>query len=777
MFRAFLGHLASGQSLATVPFYLHGLLQDKADIECWIGARMTTRRASMPTQLSLCAHSANKQGDRQLLVDHLRNVASLARGFADLFGGGELAYLAGLWHDVGKADPEWQQRLIECEQGERTRIGLDHKCAGALLAEEAGLWPVGLLIHAHHGGIKSPHKDFAPWLEENRKLPGPAKAIDVLSAAMEGLGGHGATSLPTHVVKDPLYADLFLRLTYSALVDADSLDTEAHKLAGVPSERGSEVTLNGLWSRYEAFLRKQTAPPAGVVNRVRREVYEACIEAATAPRGIFRLTVPTGGGKTRSAMAFALRHGIAHGLRRVIVAVPFTTITQQTAQVYRDIFGENRVVLEHHSAAAEGGGAASSDEDSFAEDALWSRLAAENWDAPIVVTTTLQLFESLFSNRRGKTRKLHSLAGSVIVLDEAQALPAGLLSPILDALRQLTEHYGASVVLSTATQPAFEQIPEFRDVEAPEIVSGHRRHFEMLQRVQYEWRVDEPKEWRAVASWMRDAESTLAIVNTKRHAMELLDELDDPEVLHLSTLLCGAHRIEVLGKIRRRLAEGAPCRVVSTQVVEAGVDLDFATVFRAEAPLDAIIQAAGRCNREGRLVGRKGRVVVFRPPDDASPPGIYRSGRDIARVIYNLPNFDPNDPQTVGRYFELLFGSAVNPDQRQIQRSRRDLDFPAVADKFRMIEDEAYDVIVDYPEADVAKIDRLVEQLRARERPARVVLRELQPHVVSLRQPEWERLKAVGFVEELTGLRGVGRWRGRYDDVRGIVEANPELIY
>ena len=736
-----------------------------------------TRRASLPGPESLYAHSANAHGERQLLVEHLHNVAILARDFAAPFEGGEIAFLAGLWHDVGKADPRWQQRLIECEQGERTRIGVDHKCAGALLAEEAGLWSVGLLIHAHHGGIKSPHKDFAPWLEEARQLPGPAKAIDTISVAVEELNGQRAARLPDHVNKDPLCADLFLRLTYSALVDADSLDTEAHKLAGVPAERSGDVSLSELWSRFEAFLANQPTASASVVNRVRHEVYEACIETASAPRGIFRLTVPTGGGKTRSAMAFALRHGIAHGLRRVIVAVPFTTITQQTARVYRDIFSDDRIVLEHHSAAIEGAGGARGDEDGFTEDAVWSRLASENWDAPIVVTTTVQLFESLFSNRRGKTRKLHNLAGSVIILDEAQSLPAGLLSPILDALRQLTEHYGATIVLSTATQPVFEAIPEFRDVSAREIVPDHKHHFEMLKRVEYEWRVAEPNEWRQLAQWMREEESALAIVNTKRHAMELLDELDDPDVLHLSTLLCGAHRNDVLDEIKRRLAEGAPCRVVSTQVVEAGVDLDFATVFRAEAPLDAIIQAAGRCNREGRLGGRGGRVVIFRPPDDASPPGVYRSGRDIARVIRQSPNFDPNDPPIVSRYFELLFGSAVDPDRHQIQRSRSDLDFPAVADKFRMIEEDACDVIVDYPEADVPKIDRLVEQLRTRERPVRVVLRELQPHTVSLRQREWERLKAVGFVEELTALRGVGRWRWSYDKVRGIVEANPELIY
>ncbi len=726
----------------------------------------------------LYAHSRNDRGERQLLVDHLRNVAKLARDLTTPFGGGDLAFLAGLWHDVGKADPAWQRRLIECEKGERSRIGLDHKCAGALLAEEADLQMVGLLIHAHHGGLRDPHKDFAPWLKEKRLLPGPGKALEALRAAMPELTRHDAATFPAHVTKDALSAEFFLRLTYSALVDADSLDTEAHKLGGAPPGRGSAFTLGELWERYRAFLARQPPAPDNPVNRVRREVHDACLQAASKPRGVFRLTVPTGGGKTRSAMAFALRHGIEHGLRRIIVAVPFTTITQQTARVYRDIF-ENAspdpgpVVLEHHSAGTEGAGAASDDDDRFTPEDVWQRLAADNWDAPVVVTTTVQLFESLFSNRRSKTRKLHNLAGSVIILDETQALPAGLLSPILDGLRQLTENYGASVVLSTATQPAFELIKEFSDINAHEIVPDHARHFETLTRVKYEWRTDERNQWPEVAAWMRKERSALAIVNTKRHAMELLDALDDPDVLHLSTLLCGAHRNDVLDEIRRRLDAGEPCRVVSTQVVEAGVDLDFATVFRAEAPLDAIFQAAGRCNREGKLDGR-GRVVVFRPPDDASPQGVYRSGRDIARVVRQLPNFDPNDPGAVRQYFALLFGAAVNPDQKKIQSLRKSLDFPAVADKSRMIDEDTCDVIVDYPETHARDIERLAEQLRTRERPAREILRQLQPHTVSLHRREYERLRVKSFIEEV--MPGIGRWHGTYDAVRGIVEADPERI-
>lgn len=730
-------------------------------------------------QTSLYAHSANAHGERQLLVDHLRNVAKLARDLASPFGGGDLAFLAGLWHDVGKADPKWQERLIECEKGDRKRVGLDHKCAGVLLAEESGEFAAlaGLLIHAHHGGLKHRDQDFRPWLCEKRRLPGPEKALEALRVEMPDLWEQEDLK-PPRIFENERDLEFFLRLVYSALVDADSLDTVAHKLSGAPPERVRTATLADLWSRYEAFLAKQASVADSPVNRIRREVHDACLRAANKRRGVFRLTVPTGGGKTRSAMAFAIRHGIEHGLRRIIVAVPFTTITQQTSRVYREIFEGGYadpapIVLEHHSAATEGAGKARDEEDSFAPDAVWQRLAAENWDAPVVVTTTVQLFESLFSNRRGKTRKLHNLAGSVIVLDEAQALPAGLLSPILDALRQLTKNYGASVVLSTATQPAFECIREFREVAAREIVpeSEYRRHFKELDRVKYEWRTDAPHDWSEIAGWMRKERSALAVVNTKGHAMELLNALEDSNVLHLSTRLCGAHRRDVIQEIKRRLESGEPCLVVSTQVVEAGVDLDFPTVFRADAPLDSIIQAAGRCNREGRL--DRGRVVVFQPPDDASPHGVYRSGRDIARVLRELPEFDPNDPAAVSRYFEWLFGAAVDPDEKNIQDRRGALDFPAVADRFRMILDDTYDVVVDYPKTNTRVIERLVEQLRTRERSPGEVLRRLQPYSVSLHAREAERLP-TGLIEEI--MPGVGRWRGAYDPVRGVTEADPELI-
>ena len=723
----------------------------------------------------LYAHSASQNGSRQLLTDHLRNVADLAADMAEPFGGGELAFLAGLWHDVGKADPAWQRRLIECEQGLHQRVGIDHKCAGTLLAELTGGTAdlAGLLIHGHHGGLANPKSDYPQWLQEKRQLPGPQRAIEELKKVMPDLTDQTAPEVPPNARKYPLAAEMFLRMTYSALIDADSLDTEAHQHGGTsPRSTENAPQLSDLWDRYLSFLNKQPKPAPSTVNTVRKEVHEDCLKAAPEAQGIFRLTVPTGGGKTRSAMAFALQHGALHGLQRIIIAVPFNTITQQTARVYRDIFeagstGDDLVVLEHHSAAAEG-----HDDDSFGPAEVWRRLASENWNAPIVVTTTVQLFESLFSNQRTKTRKLHNLARSVIILDEVQALPKELLSPILDGIRLLTEDYGTSVVLSTATQPTFELVKEFQDAGAKDVNTQSNRHFDALQRVKWEWQVEESNPWSEVARWVREEHSALVVVNTKRHAIELMDELQDEDDLHLSTLLCGRHRMEVIDEVRRRLSTGEPCRLVSTQVVEAGVDLDFPTVFRAEAPLDSVIQAAGRCNREG--LREEGRVVVFRPPDDASPSGTYRSGREIARVVRKLPGFNLSDPETIKKYFTLLFDTAVDPDRNGIQELRKNLDFPGVKKRFQMIQDDTYDVVVEYPEEDSEKIRRGLERLRRKSGNPRHIIRQLQQHMVSLHQREAQRLQNLGLIETI--MPGLGVWHGKYDPVRGIVEAGPDLI-
>lgn len=581
-------------------------------------------------------------------------------------------------------------------------------------------------------------------------------------AAIPDLEPVGQLSLPEHVSHDPKSAELFLRLVFSALVDADYLDTEQHFRAELASVRGTSTSMAELWGRLERDQRQFLDSGNDPVSRTRREVYEACVTAAELRPGLFRLTVPTGGGKTRSAMAFALRHALRHGHQRVIVAVPFITITEQTAEVYRGIFGADSV-LEHHSATER----SDLQSEDFHRQQVFARLAAENWDAPVIVTTTVQLFESLFANRTSACRKLHRLARSVIILDEAQALPSHLLRPILDALRDLCTHYSATVVISTATQPAFEAIPEFAAVPATEIIPEPARHFRTLKRVSYEWRTDPALDWSEVADMMRGGSQALAVVNTKKDAMALLDAMDDPEALHLSTLLCGAHRREVIEEVKRQLKAGKPCRLVSTQVVEAGVDIDFPVVLRAMGPLDAIIQSAGRCNREG-LMPEKGRVIVFRPADGGMPMGAYRAGVGVTGALIGKGNLDPDDPEVSRAYFQMLFES-VETDREGIQRLREALNYPEVARRFRMIDDETESVVITTygSEEQWRRVRGLVEELRQGAPEARFIYRKLQPYLVSLRSREAEKYRRDGFIAEVT--TGVGEWQGAYDPVRGLV--------
>ncbi len=720
----------------------------------------------------ICAHSRNLLGERHDLVEHLRAVAKLAGKFGAAFAAEDPGYWLGLWHDLGKFHPAFQDYLAACEANPKARgHGPDHKAAGALLALE---WaqPLALLLQGHHGGLHSP-TEFMAWLRPLREAAATREALARARAAVDGLEPAARLALPGHVERDYVAAELYLRLLFSALVDADYLDTERHFQAEKAARRAGGNTLTAAhWERFAADQAARFPPRDDAVGAAREAIYQACLAAAERPPGLFRLTVPTGGGKTRSAMAFALRHALRHGQQRVIVAVPYITITEQTAQVYREIFAEGEaaepVVLEHHSGALsdDAGG------DDFHAQQVWARLAAENWDAPIVVTTTVQLFESLFGHRTTSSRKVHRLARSVIVLDEAQTLPADLLEPILDALRELCTHYGTTVVLSTATQPAFEVIGPFRALDATEIVPEPGRFFATLKRVEYEWRTDPSLEWPAVAALLRAEAQALAVVNTKADALALLEALDDPEALHLSTLLCGAHRRAVIAEVRRRLQAGEPCRLVATQVVEAGVDFDFPLVLRALGPLDGIIQAAGRCNREGRL-REKGRVIVFRPATGGLPAGDYRIATGITREMLGGGPLDLDAPETPRAYFARLYGTR-KADPHGIQRLRSELLFPEVARAFRMIADDTRSVVVPYgTEEEQERVSALVARLRQRdptEASGRAVLRELQPYLVSVWARAAERYEREGFIAPIAP--GIGEWQGAYDAVRGLVVAD-----
>lgn len=691
---------------------------------------------------------------RHDLAAHLREVARMAERFCAPFGACALGYWIGLWHDLGKADPEVQEYLKAMEDGRR-HPRVPHARWGAALAyavlchtTQHPPWEeVALPILGHHAGLHDPGNAATNL----HALLGRAQ-VDLARRGAIELGVPGS-SFPR---LEGTAREMRLRMAFSALVDADYLSTEAHFDPHYRRTRDRWPDVRDLWTKLERAqtrMMRRVKRRRTMVNTVRREVYEACVRAAEGPRGVYRLTVPTGGGKTRSGLAFALRHATLRGLRRVIVAIPYTSIIDQTAAAYRGVLGA-RAVLEHHSQVP----APVNEEES--PSALRLRLATENWDAPVVVTTTVQLFESLFASHPGRARKLHNLAGSVIVLDEVQALPPGVLEPTLDALRYLVDHCGITLVLCTATQPALQATPylsALQGLEVREIVPQYAEHFCLLQRVDYKVR-SSVVTWKDVAEEIREVPQVLTVVNTRRDALCLLDLLEGTEGLcHLSTLLCSADRRAVLAEVRQRLAGGHRVCLVSTQVVECGVDLDFPFVYRAMGPLDRIVQAAGRCNREGGPI--RGQVVVFEPEGGGSAGGHYRSGTQATRhLLQHHPPACLHNPAFHEEYFRTLY-SRVDLDQYQIQPLRRELNYPEVARLYRLIDDDTAPVVVPHDDAP----GRLAAWI---ESPSRRAWQRLQPYLVSLPCKQIGRLLSDGLVEDVAG--GLYRWLGAYSRLRGV---------
>jgi CRISPR-associated endonuclease/helicase Cas3 len=709
------------------------------------------------------AHSLNAARQRHLLSEHLHQVAELAACFAQPLGASEPAHLAGLLHDIGKIHSSFQRYLLAVEQNPALKgQGPGHKGAGAVQASALGLDFLAFLIAGHHGGLPS-LGDLRIWIREQAARIDVQEAIHQAAAAFPSITSFSGT-LPTHL-HTPYEHELFIRLLFSALVDADFLDTEHHFIPSRSSIRqSSSLRANmweHLWNQFELDLQQQPGSHTSRLNRRRHEVLQYCCQAATQKPGFFRLTVPTGGGKTRSSLAFALLHAREHSLQRIIYAIPYLSITEQTADVFRSIFPDPNVVLEHHS-----GIATPDDPHAVTPEQQWNRLAAENWDAPLIVTTTVQLFESLLAHTPSSCRKLHNLVGSVIILDEAQMLPTHLLDTILEVLTQLVTHYHTTVVLCTATQPALDDragFPGLRDVR--EIIPSPEQFFTALSRVQYHWpQPGERWSWEDVAHRVRQAEQVLVIVNTRADAVTLLQLLSDIDVCHLSTSLCGAHRRVVLQDVRTRLKAGSPCRLIATQLIEAGVDVDFPLVLRALGPLDSIVQAAGRCNREGRL--QQGTVIIFEPKEGSLPPGPYRIGTATTKGFLAEGPLDSTDLSLYRRYFERYY-RRVNRDEPQVQAVRRLLDYPAIASRFRMIQEETFPVVVPYqhPEKPTEQADLLCE-LQQRQSSPREILRRLQPYMVNVRAHHLTRLCDLKLVEEI--LPGLMVWQGTYDDLYGL---------
>jgi CRISPR-associated endonuclease/helicase Cas3 len=739
-------------------------------------------------------------GPGHALTDHLQAVADLAASCAP-DDARPWAHLAGLWHDLGKFRPGFQRYIGQDENAHIEGRGVgqrdkSHSAAGAMQAlqslkqsfgepgRQAG-WLLAHLIAAHHAGLYDA-SDLKDRLLGGGKVDSDREHREAVAACITHapalLELPGAlnpkvmlSSIPGLREGEPLAQALWLRMLFSALVDADFLDTEAYLNRSRAERRAGFAPLADYLARLDAHLDGMAVHvhAAGrgddTVMRARAQVLADCRAAAMQPPGVFSLQVPTGGGKTLASLAFALRHAVAHGLERVIVAIPYTSIVEQTADVLAGIFGRDGFV-EHHS---------QTDSAAAAETAR-SRLACENWDAPLIVTTNVQLFESLFAARTSRCRKLHRVQRSVIVLDEAQTLPPPFLQPTLDALRLLVHHYGVTLVSCTATQPVLSDITRFDaraslrgltsgDDRPREIVQSVQPLYEGLQRVRLQWPADlhAPEEISALATRLANERAVLAIVNTRRDASELVRALDaaapDGEAtVHLSAAMCGQHRADVIAEIRRRLDERRhgdtrPLRVVATQLVEAGVDIDFPVVWRALAGLDAIAQAAGRCNREGRLGPGGGRVAVFVRPIPPTLTALVRAAQATRSVLGQArPEVLP--PNLFSEYFRHWY-SQFQLDEKQVLPMLKpspdfDLRLDSAAKAYRLIDDKDQVAVVVPYAAQAGPDERMSQALQALKAGSaeRWHLRTLQRAVVQARRREVQVGLARGdFSEPLPG--------------------------
>jgi len=562
---------------------------------------------------------------------------------------------------------------------------------------------------------------------------------------------------------------LWIRMLFSCLVDADYLDTESFMNPESFEKRGKYESLSALKERFVNFMsRFADNSPVSDLNRIRNSVLSQCIQSGRQEPGFFSITVPTGGGKTLSSMAWALEHAVKFNKKRIIFAIPYTSIISQTVQVYREIFGESNVI-EHHS---------NIDDETTSDE---SKLSVENWDAPIIVTTNVQLFESLYANRTSKCRKLHNLVNSIIILDEAQMLPPEFLKPILSVLKSLVGDFGASVLFSTATQPVLTGTIggsgkyAFKEIETErirEIVPDYKCLTSKSKRVDVQMpeNIHKNMEWKEVADELMHFDQVLCIVNTRKDC-RALHHLMPKDTIHLSRMMCSAHIMDVIAQIKERLRNGESIRVISTQLIEAGVDIDFPVVYRALAGLDSIAQSAGRCNREGKLNkgGKLGLTKVFCPPKN-TPLGLMRKGSDtLKEMLGTTVCNNPLDPESFKQYFDLFYSKVQNFDKPNIRSllwqdaAQMKFQFATAARDFKLIDDRGSEtILIEYK--DGSDLIRLFK----RKGPESWLMRKLQRYSVSVNARDFEKIRAAGLIEQIHGC-WVQSYETLYDNKVGMM--------
>lgn len=699
---------------------------------------------------------------------HSLGVAELARRFADEFGMGDFGYVMGILHDKGKEKNDFQNYIRHenglTEEKIYTQEGKAHAYVGGLLAKELykrEYCLIGNPIMGHHRGL---YDYIDVETEELKDIPAEVSIPDTLTISYPSWFSPKVLQL-----KDFHHIE---RILYSCLVDADYLDTERFMQPHQFSLRCEKASLKELLSKLNIYLAGFGIPKTEV-NKIRNNVQRVCLDKAVGTPGFYSLTVPTGGGKTLSSLVWAMNHAIHYNKKRIIIAIPYTSIIVQTAAILREVFGAENV-LEHHSNVA-------IDDDKESDESFKLKLATENWDYPIIVTTNVQLFESMMASHSSSCRKLHNICNSVLILDEVQTLPTDFLQPIVDSLDTYQRLFGTSVLFTTASQPVLERNPSIKLnglCHIEEIIPKDWSLHERLRRVELD--INEiPCTYDEIAERLMKHERVLCIVNTRRDAKEIFDRLSDEGVrIHLSRMMCPAHVSEQIEEMRKALnnSDNKIVRVVSTQLIEAGVDIDFPVVYRQEAGLDSILQAAGRCNREGKLPLCTTHVFSL-AAEHALPRGFITQCNNARMNM--VGEYDWFSPKAMKEYFIQMYSRAdgFDIDRKNHERdvikyhlyNMRELMFETAAQKFKLIDDDTIPVIVNWQDA-----FSLVEQLKS-VGPTYSLMKRLSQYSVNLRKRDFDEMKKNGIIKEIIEGIYVTFGQNQYNKNVGLLTANQWL--
>lgn len=716
----------------------------------------------------------NENGKYQTVSDHLENVAKLSSEFAKDFGAEKTAYVCGLLHDVGKCSREFQNRLLN--NGPK----VDHSTAGAIeagkLYGESFKRLLGYIICGHHSGLMNyGSEESGLKLRFNKEIPEYVVEVKNSNVDIKQL----SVELPKKMTEYKGFSiGFYVRMLYSCLVDADFLDTEEFMNISASEKRKGNVEFPVLNELFESYMEgKNKNSNKSKINSYRQEIYEDCIKAGSQGVNLFSLTVPTGGGKTLSSMAFALKHLKHNNLKKIICVIPYTSIIEQNAKQYKDIFGEENV-LEHHSNFdfSEVENDTDSDFSSSSKNLKYTlekmKYASENWDVPIVVTTNVQFFESLFANKSSRCRKIHNMSNSIVIIDEAQMMPTKFLKPTLNALTELVSNYNTSVVLTTATKPEF---PEDILKEKPkEIIAEPEKLYDALKRVKvnYLGKISDEN----LVEKIDNLERVLVVVNTRKHAEKLYEKADKNNLFHLSANMCPVHRSELLKEIKRKLKNGEPCKIISTQLIECGVDISLPVVYRSLSGIDSIAQAAGRCNREGEA--DLGQVYVFDSIEDYGKAIMYQSRTaECGRQI--LEKFEDSlSLEAISSYFKLLYDTEKDKldtknimDNFEERANELAFSFEKTAKDYKLI-DETESLIIPYND----DVSRLIESLKYSDHPNSIA-RKLQKYTISIHKNKLNELTAEGAIININDQFMVLACKeGFYDKNLGLCLKSQEML-